>query len=134
MKGVFHWNMASYSVTDVSSHNTRGDCWIIIGSSVYNVTPFLEEHPGGDDILLEGGGKDVTDDFHDVGHSKAAEDQLEHYAIGELSDSSNNNQLKQSDSSNQQLQQSEPATTLLYIAVMIGVISTIIVSFSIRSV
>ncbi|KAG5629034.1 hypothetical protein H5410_000751 [Solanum commersonii] len=39
---------------------------------VYDVTPFMEDHPGGDEVLLSASGKDATNDFEDVGHSDSA--------------------------------------------------------------
>ncbi|KAM3256985.1 hypothetical protein ACQJBY_049394 [Aegilops geniculata] len=52
----------SYSKKEVSTHNTRKDCWIIIKDKVYDVTPYVEEHPGGDAILNNAGG-DSTEGF-----------------------------------------------------------------------
>ena len=37
---------------------------------VYDVTPFMDDHPGGGEIMLGAAGKDGTDDFEDVGHSR----------------------------------------------------------------
>ncbi|KAL9674542.1 hypothetical protein QQ045_030814 [Rhodiola kirilowii] len=51
---------------------------------VYDVTEFMDDHPGGRDVLLTSIGKDATEDFEDVGHSKAAREQLEKYYIGEI--------------------------------------------------
>ena len=34
---------------------------------VYDVTEFLAEHPGGEEILLETAGTDSTEAFEDVG-------------------------------------------------------------------
>ncbi|XP_014758365.1 cytochrome b5 isoform X4 [Brachypodium distachyon] len=45
----------SYSKKEVSTHNTRKDCWIIIKKKVYDVTPYVEEHPGGNAILNNAG-------------------------------------------------------------------------------
>eukprot|EP00850_Spirogloea_muscicola_P019298 SM000188S03793 [mRNA] locus=s188:17651:18649:+ [translate_table: standard] len=55
---------------------------------VYDVTKFLDEHPGGDEVMLSSTGKDATDDFEDVGHSTSARKQLNQYYIGELDPSS----------------------------------------------
>jgi len=51
---------------------------------VYDVTPFLDEHPGGEEILLENAGIDSSENFEDVGHSSDAREMLEEYYIGEL--------------------------------------------------
>lgn len=48
------------------------------------MTKFLEEHPGGDDVLLEVAGRDATKEFKDVGHSSAAHLLLAKYQIGIL--------------------------------------------------
>ncbi|KAK8704442.1 hypothetical protein V6N13_048064 [Hibiscus sabdariffa] len=39
---------------------------------VLNVTKFLEEHLGGEEVLLESAGKDATKEFDDIGHSTPA--------------------------------------------------------------
>ncbi|KAJ8573076.1 hypothetical protein K7X08_009587 [Anisodus acutangulus] len=65
-----------------SEHNKKDDCWL-----VYDVTSFLDEHPGGDDVLLTATGKDATDDFEDVGHSDDAREMMKKYFIGEIDSS-----------------------------------------------
>ena len=52
--------------------------------TVYNITPYLEDHPGGLDILIEVAGTDATEAFEDVGHSDEAREQLEPMLIGTL--------------------------------------------------
>ena len=37
----------------ISTHTTRQSCWIIIHGQVYDVTGFLNHHPGGADVILE---------------------------------------------------------------------------------
>ncbi|XP_062109116.1 cytochrome b5 [Humulus lupulus] len=73
-----------FTLAQVSEHNTPKDCWLIINGKVYDVTKFLEDHPGGDDVLLSATGKDATDDFEDVGHSDSARDMLKEYYVGEI--------------------------------------------------
>ncbi|OMP03666.1 hypothetical protein COLO4_10275 [Corchorus olitorius] len=51
---------------------------------VYDLTKFLEDHPGGDEVLLSATGKDATDDFEDVGHSDSARDMMNQYYVGEI--------------------------------------------------
>jgi cytochrome b5 len=51
---------------------------------VYDVTRFLDEHPGGEDIMLDSSGRDATREFEDVGHSGEARAQLAELLIGTL--------------------------------------------------
>ncbi|TVU29004.1 hypothetical protein EJB05_20546 [Eragrostis curvula] len=51
---------------------------------VYDVTPFMEEHPGGDEVLLASTGKDATADYEDIGHSESAKEMMLQYCIGEV--------------------------------------------------
>ncbi|KAE8076259.1 hypothetical protein FH972_014922 [Carpinus fangiana] len=73
-----------FNLSQVSEHNTREDCWLIINGKVYDVTKFLEDHPGGDEVLLSGTGKDATDDFEDVGHSDSAREMMNEFYVGEI--------------------------------------------------
>jgi len=52
-----------FTKDEVSRHNKDGDCWIILWDEVYDVTSFMNDHPGGKDSILEYGGKDGTDTF-----------------------------------------------------------------------
>ncbi|KAM3308945.1 cytochrome b5 [Capsicum chacoense] len=69
---------------EVAKHNKTKDCWLIINGKVYDVTPFMEDHPGGDEVLLSATGKDATNDFEDVGHSDSAREMMDKYYIGEI--------------------------------------------------
>ncbi|ELA45932.1 hypothetical protein VCUG_02574 [Vavraia culicis subsp. floridensis] len=50
----------------VSQHNNEKSCWVIYNSCVYDVTNYLNVHPGGSRILLRYGGKDITEIFDAV--------------------------------------------------------------------
>ncbi|XP_062219795.1 cytochrome b5-like [Phragmites australis] len=73
-----------YSFEEVRKHNDRKDCWLIISGKVYDVTLFMEEHPGGDEVLLASTGKDATADFEDIGHTDSAKELMPQYCIGEV--------------------------------------------------
>ena len=70
---------------DVRSRNTSKSCFVTIGTKVYDITSFLDDHPGGGDLILEYGGKDVTDIMVDEishFHSEAAYEILDEHLIG----------------------------------------------------
>ncbi|KAM7356060.1 uncharacterized protein ACRADG_001921 isoform 2-T2 [Cochliomyia hominivorax] len=73
-----------YSLCEISENNGKNGkpVWIIIKGVVYDVTKFLKDHPGGDDIILEHAGKDATRAFNDVGHSIDAIQDMKTFKIG----------------------------------------------------
>ncbi|KAK2970552.1 hypothetical protein RJ640_000937 [Escallonia rubra] len=56
----------------------------IVLEQVYDVTKFLDDHPGGDEVLLSATGKDATDDFEDVDHSSSARAMMDEFFVGEI--------------------------------------------------
>ncbi|CAK8533930.1 unnamed protein product [Lathyrus sativus] len=73
----------SYSKNEVTLHNKRTDCWIIIKNKVYDVTSYVEEHPGGDAILAHAG-DDSTEGFFGPQHATRVFDMIEDFYIGDL--------------------------------------------------
>lgn len=76
-----------YTAEDVEAHNTAASCWISRAGKVYDVTRFLQDHPGGDDLIIEYAGKDVGEVMRDANeheHSDAAYDMLNEYVVGRL--------------------------------------------------
>uniref|UniRef100_A0AAZ3R9H9 Cytochrome b5 heme-binding domain-containing protein n=1 Tax=Oncorhynchus tshawytscha TaxID=74940 RepID=A0AAZ3R9H9_ONCTS len=73
-----------YTLEEIKAHNMSKDVWLIIHDKVYNITSFLAEHPGGEEVLVEQAGADATESFEDVGHSTDARELLIQYYIGEL--------------------------------------------------
>lgn len=56
--------MKSFTLTEVATHKTADSgMYIIIDDGVYDITNFLEEHPGGERILKRVAGKDATKQF-----------------------------------------------------------------------
>ncbi|KAL3650582.1 Cytochrome b5 isoform E [Castilleja foliolosa] len=74
----------AHAFEEVAKHNTVKDCWLVISGKVYDVTPFMDEHPGGDEVLIAATGKDATNDFEDVGHSDSAREMMDKYYIGDI--------------------------------------------------
>lgn len=53
-------------LSEIKKHNTRKDCWVVIHGKAYDVTGFLNEHPGGAGIILKYAGKDATKAFDPI--------------------------------------------------------------------
>ncbi|XP_056268048.1 cytochrome b5 isoform X2 [Pseudoliparis swirei] len=73
-----------YTLEEIRAHSLSSDAWLIIHDNVYDITSFVEEHPGGEEVLLEQAGSDATESFEDVGHSTDAREMLQQYYIGEV--------------------------------------------------
>lgn len=77
-----------YTEAEVAEHNTRSDCWIMVGndknggSKVYDVTSYLDDHPGGGEVIADVAGKDADSMFEDIGHSAAARKIMAKYLKG----------------------------------------------------
>ncbi|CAD5229296.1 unnamed protein product [Bursaphelenchus okinawaensis] len=73
-----------YTAEEVAKHNSNESCWIILEDKVYDVSKFLLEHPGGEEVILNLAGQDCTNEFNDVGHSSDARAMTEDYLVGHL--------------------------------------------------
>jgi len=69
---------------EVSSHSAKKDLYLVIHDKVYSISSFIDEHPGGEEVLLDVGGQDATEAFEDVGHSDEAREILSGLQIGTL--------------------------------------------------
>ena len=45
-------DLKTFTLEEVARHNTREDCWVIVGTDVLDVTKYLDEHPGGFILFL----------------------------------------------------------------------------------
>ncbi|BEI85353.1 hypothetical protein CcaverHIS002_0507540 [Cutaneotrichosporon cavernicola] len=50
----------SVSVADVVNRRTGAEVWVVIDGEVYDMTKFLDDHPGGKDIIVANRSRDVT--------------------------------------------------------------------------
>ncbi|XP_014205608.1 cytochrome b5 [Copidosoma floridanum] len=73
-----------YTFAEVAGQCSESRTLIAIHDRVYDVTRFLNEHPGGEEILLDHAGKDASEDFDDVGHSSDALELMKKYLVGEI--------------------------------------------------
>ena len=59
-KGVDGPQLLRVTPSELKKHKTRDDAWTAINGNVYNMTPFMDYHPGGDDELMRVAGRDGT--------------------------------------------------------------------------
>eukprot|EP00382_Lankesteria_abbotti_P004170 CAMPEP_0113849948 /NCGR_PEP_ID=MMETSP0372-20130328/3498_1 /TAXON_ID=340204 /ORGANISM="Lankesteria abbotti" /LENGTH=137 /DNA_ID=CAMNT_0000819963 /DNA_START=58 /DNA_END=468 /DNA_ORIENTATION=+ /assembly_acc=CAM_ASM_000359 len=78
------WRSRIISQTELEENNTEDKCWIAVNGVVMDLTDYINEHPGGPDIIAAVAGTDASKEFRDVGHSGAADRLAMNYAIGVL--------------------------------------------------
>jgi len=65
----------------IKGHCTYDSVLVGIHGGVYDVSNFLEEHPGSPETLLLHGGRDTTFFFEDIGHSDVARNMTKQFMI-----------------------------------------------------
>jgi cytochrome b involved in lipid metabolism len=72
-------------MTQVATHNTSASCWAAVSGSVYDLTAWIGEHPGGRDRIIGLCGTDATAAFaaQHRGQGEPAE-ELTRFKIGTL--------------------------------------------------
>ncbi|EWG50849.1 cytochrome P450 oxidoreductase [Fusarium verticillioides 7600] len=78
---------STFTCAEVESHNSTSSCYVTIGSSVYDITEFVEYHPGGDTLILDYAGQDVKKimmDYVAHFHSESAYEILGNYYVGSV--------------------------------------------------
>lgn len=63
------------SADEVAKHNSRESCWVAIRGKVYDLTDFLNSHPGGVKAILTRAGTDATEEF-ELLHAEGTLDTL----------------------------------------------------------
>ncbi|NXL94925.1 NB5R4 reductase, partial [Alectura lathami] len=69
---------------ELAKHNRKEDCWVCIRGLVYNVTPYMEYHPGGEEELMKAAGADGTDLFDQVHRWVNYESMLKECLVGRM--------------------------------------------------
>ena len=76
--------LPQYTLAEVGKHCTRDDAWLIIDERVYDVTRFIDKHPGGVGPVVNMAGKDCTDVFANYHAARIYKQMLPAYLIGEM--------------------------------------------------
>ncbi|GAD98280.1 cytochrome b5, putative [Paecilomyces variotii No. 5] len=77
----------AFTPADVASHNNpEKGLYIIVDSDVYDVTEFINEHPGGSKILKRVAGKDASKQFWKYHNQNVLKKYGPKLKIGEVKD------------------------------------------------
>ena len=65
----------------LSCGTAPGACWVAIDGDVLDISPFMDHHPGGPEIIVHLRGRDASQEFADVGHSPEARNMLRQFVV-----------------------------------------------------
>jgi len=75
----------SYSAIEVAAHKTASDCWSIVNGNVYNLTSWINQHPGGSEAIISMCGIDASSEFNDQHEGqKRPANELAGFIIGSV--------------------------------------------------
>ena len=82
--GIQNGEVKEWTVAEVNQHNKADDLLIIVQNKVYDITDFVEDHPGGADSLIRKPGQDNTEGFSGIQHPAKVWDMIQDYYVGEV--------------------------------------------------
>eukprot|EP01063_Lacrimia_lanifica_P004252 TRINITY_DN12374_c0_g2_i1.p1 TRINITY_DN12374_c0_g2~~TRINITY_DN12374_c0_g2_i1.p1 ORF type:complete len:474 (+),score=182.84 TRINITY_DN12374_c0_g2_i1:48-1469(+) len=74
---------------EVAKHNTKESCWVIIDDVAYDMTTYVDRHPGGSELLLTFAGREATHAFnaYHALSEQIARARLSEFAVAKVIDS-----------------------------------------------
>lgn len=93
-------------IAEISKHNNKNDCWLLIENKVYDISAYFGSHPGGSGTMSATCGKDATNAYktkdsyassssRGQDHSGKARSLLSSYYIGDLNQKIDQNTINQ---------------------------------------
>jgi len=76
-----------FTTEDLMLQRKQGQCWIVRRGRVYDLTQFVDDHPGGEDLITQFAGMDIGDAMEKESehiHSESAYAMLEEFLVGKL--------------------------------------------------
>ena len=122
--------LTEYSWDDINKHTEFDEndsskrIWMVIHGRIYDITEFMMDHPGGEDVLKDVSGKDATQEFENILHTEKARKMCKKYLIGKVKDMELTDLFEETSKSsynNNNSQSSIP--TLIVLALFIAIIA-----------
>ncbi|XP_051159597.1 cytochrome b5-like [Leptopilina boulardi] len=79
-------NLISFEEVARNNGENGSKVYVVLHKNVYDLTDYIREHPGGEELIMEFAGKDGTKGFNDFGHSSDARSYMKKFKIGELAE------------------------------------------------
>ncbi|KAI9331082.1 acyl-CoA dehydrogenase/oxidase [Obelidium mucronatum] len=86
--------MRQTTLAQVAQHNTPADAWLVVDGKAYDVSAFLDAHPGGRRILLDHIGTDASQVFHRFHNAATVLAKFGHLQVAVIPESNNAKQGK----------------------------------------
>jgi cytochrome b involved in lipid metabolism len=91
-------NSIVLNIQEISKHNSKSSCWLLISGKVYDITSYFGSHPGGNNTMTPTCGADATAAYNtqdpyatssssSSAHSSRAKNMLSSYYLGDLNQS-----------------------------------------------
>lgn len=75
----------TYTLAEVETHNTEASCWSTVNGKVYDLTTWINQHPGGPEKITQICGIDGSSAFNGQhGGQPKPEEMLQEFYIGDL--------------------------------------------------
>ena len=84
-KNKINKNVKIFTVKEVKKHNKKNDAWIIIDNNVYDITNWIDKHPGGPEVFKFG--TNNSSKFHSISihkNNNRVSKELKKYFIGKI--------------------------------------------------
>lgn len=74
-----------YTLADVAQHSDPSDCWTAVNGNVYDVTAWIDQHPGGSKVIMGMCGRDASQSFDGQHQGQPRpEQELANFLLGPL--------------------------------------------------
>lgn len=90
------FSMTRYAKSDLQNNASAKSLWVSLDDNIYDITPFIDTHPGGKLLLLKYAGKDIKEPMIKHSHSQNAYTILSSFKIGTLINNGSNDTLNSS--------------------------------------
>lgn len=81
-----------YTLEEIKKHSTKDDIWVTYNNKVYDITKFVDKHPGNKDNIMMAAGSSINPYWNTYRqhYTQEVEDILQKYHIGYIDDTDKN--------------------------------------------